>query len=115
MTDPETNIRVVDVKGRNVSIKPLTDAQLLLMSRDASLLQKDGVPNAAKLQAGGWILDAFESVIISDEDKAYCTLLMRMGELTLEDFIGFLSAFSEEPAKPVVRRGRPPRKSVTTK
>jgi predicted lysophospholipase L1 biosynthesis ABC-type transport system permease subunit len=111
MTDPEANIRVVDIKGRNVSIKPLTDAQLLLMNRDAQLLQKDSVPSAAKLQAGAWILDAFESVIISEDDKAYVTLLMRTGDLTLTDFVSFLSAFSDEPVKPVVRRGRP-RKST---
>jgi hypothetical protein len=112
MTDPEANIRLVDVKGRNVSIKRLTDAQLLLMSRDAALLQKEGIENAVKLQAGAWILDAFESVILSEDDKAYVTLLMRTGDLTLTDFIGFLSAFGEEPEKPVVRRGRPPRKSA---
>jgi hypothetical protein len=80
-----------------------------LMSRDAALLQNPGVANDVKLQAGGWILDAFESVIISEEDKAYVLLLMRMGELELTDFIQFLHAKDEEPQKPVVRRGRPPR------
>jgi len=110
MTDPGNETRLVDVKGRTIVVKQLKDAQLLLMSRDAQLLAKDDVEPAAKVQAGAWILDAFESAIVQAEDKAYVLGLVRKGELELKDFLAFLTAFGEtEVKKPVVRRGRPPR------
>lgn len=113
MTDPGNDTRLVDVKGRTVVVKQLKDAQLLLMSRDAQLLIKDDVTPAAKVEAGGWILDTFESAIVQAEDRAYVLKLVRQGELELKDFLGFLTAFQEPEVakKPVVRRGRPPRKS----
>lgn len=111
MTDPGNDTRLVDVKGRTIVVKQLKDAQLLLMRRDAARMMQDSVPNDEKVEAGGWILEAFESAIVQPDDHAYVLSLMRKGELELVDFLGFLSAFTEtEPKKATVRRGRPPRK-----
>jgi hypothetical protein len=114
MTNPEADIRLVDVKGRQVSIKQLKDAQLILMGRDAKVLGDEKADGARRLNAAGYIMDAFESAIVSQDDKDYVLGLTRQGELEIEDFVGFLSAFRapSEDKKPVVRRGRPPRKSA---
>lgn len=111
MTDTNTDTRIVDIKGRPVVVRQLTDAQLILMGRDASTLSREDVPGARKLEAAGFIMDMFESAIVQVTDRAYVMDLTRKGELEMQDFLGFLSAFKEaEPAvKPVVRRGRPPR------
>lgn len=111
MTDTGTDTRIVDVKGRAIVVRQLKDAQLLLMGRDAAILQKGDVAPQRKLEVAGYILDIFESAIVQPDDHAYIMDLTRRGELELRDFLGFLSAFhDDEPApepKPVVRRGRP--------
>jgi hypothetical protein len=111
MTDTATDTRLIEVKGRTIVVRQLKDAQLLLMSRDAAILGKEDVPGGEKLQAAGWILDTFESVIVQQEDKDYILGLIRKGDVELMDLLGFVSAFSEPEVapKPVVRRGRPPR------
>lgn len=113
MTDTATDTRVVDVKGRAIVVRQLKDAQLLLMSRDANLLTRADVSGGEKLKAAGWILETFESAIVQPDDKEYVLTLLRQGQVELADLIKFLSAFAETETapKPVVRRGRPPRKS----
>lgn len=109
MTDTGVQTRLVDVKGRTIVVKQLKDAQLLLLGRDAKRLDDDKVSATEKLTLAGGILDIFESTIVQAEDRDYVLQLTRQGELELQDFLTFLSAFAEEEKpKPVaVRRGRP--------
>lgn len=112
MTDPGKETRLVDVKGRSIVVKKLTDAQMIIMARDASVIDSDTATGEEKLQAAGFILDMFETAIVQADDRAYALQLARLGQLELTDFMGFLSAFQDDmepaaPAKPVVRRGRP--------
>lgn len=108
--DPGTETRIVDVKGRQVVVRSLKDAQLILMGRDATLLQKPNISGEKKLEASNYILETFESVIVQPEDVGYVHSLMRKGEIELSDLLSFMTAFHEEaPKKPAVRRGRPPR------
>lgn len=113
MTDTGTETRIVSVAGRAIVVRKLKDAQLVLMSRDATLLGKEGVLAGRKLEAAGRIMDMFESLIVQEADKDYVMEQVVQGKLELDDFKGFVSAFQEpesEEVKPVVRRGRPPRK-----
>ncbi len=107
----ETETRTVDVKGRFVTVKRLNEAQLIMVARDAELLQRDDVEPRRKLQTAGYIMDVLESAIVTDEDRDYVLRLARKGELDLVDLIGFLSSFTDTevvaPKKNVVRRGRP--------
>lgn len=115
MADKEIDTRLVDVKGRSIVVKQLKDTQLLLMGRDAEVLDNPDADGRRKLRAAGYILDMFETAIVQQFDREYVMGLARSGDLELADFLGFLSAFEEKPAeekKPVVRRGRPPRKSA---
>lgn len=101
--------RIIPMKDRNIVVKQLKDIQLLLMSRDAELLGRDNVEPRQKLRAAGFIMDTFESAIVTEADREYVLGLARSGEIELEDMLVVLSAFREEeaPVKPVVRRGRP--------
>lgn len=109
--DPGTDTRIVDVKGRAIVVRQLKDAQLMLLGRDAALLQKANILPSKKVEVAGYVMDAFESTIVQEDDKDYVFGLIRQGELEMTELIKFMSAFHEEeaPKKAAVRRGRPPR------
>jgi hypothetical protein len=116
-TSPDANgreTRPVPIKGRNIDVRELTDAQLLLMSRDVRLAQREGVDKKERVGAIGRMFDILESVVVSPDDKEYLLDLVVKGNLELADMTPVLTAFKdEEPEqqeKPKVRRGRPPAK-----
>lgn len=113
--DPGKETRLVSIKGKSIVIKKLTDAQLIIMGRDIARIEDDKLDPAAKLVAAGYIMDMFESAIVQGDDRDYVKGLARQGEIDLPDFLSFLSSFQATDeatpvAKPVVRRGRTPRK-----
>jgi hypothetical protein len=109
MADNEPETRPVHIKGRDIQVKKLRDAQMVMIARDADLLGREDVDTRRKLDAVNSVMTMFESVIVSDEDKKYVIDLTRQGELDIADFMTFLTVFADEapPKKPVVRRGRP--------
>jgi len=111
MTAP--SVPTVDVKGRDVAVQQLNDAQLLLLAREARLAQREGTDKQRRLEAVGRIFDLLESAVIQDEDREYLMDLTVKGKLTLGDLTGFITAFTEdeEEEKPKVRRGRPPKRA----
>lgn len=101
----------VDVKGREIAVRQLNDAQLLLLAREARLAQRDATEKQRRLEAVGRIFDLLESAVVSDGDREYLMDLTVAGNLTLGDLTGFITAFAEDDEvaeeKPKVRRGRP--------
>ena len=105
--DPGKDTRIVSVKGRNIVVRQLTDAQLMLMSREARLAAKEDTDPSRRLTGAGRILDILESTVVQEEDREYLLDLTVAGDLELKDLMGFITAFQdEEEAKPRVRRGR---------
>lgn len=105
--DPGKETRIVDVKGRNVVVRQLTDAQYLLLARESRLAMKESDDSLRRVTAIGRVFDILESVVIQGEDKEYLLDLTVAGDLELKDLMSFISAFSEEEEpKPKVRRGR---------
>lgn len=100
--------RPVDVRGREIQVRQLNDAQIALIFREARLLQKDSVESARKLTAVGRVFDILESVVVSEDDREYLLDLTVEGNLGLSDLIGFIRVFAPdaEESKPAVRRGR---------
>jgi hypothetical protein len=112
MTAP--SFPTVDVKGRDVAVQRLNDAQLLLLAREARLAQRDSTERQRRLEAIGRIFDLLESAVIEDADREYLMDLTVKGKLDLGDLTGFISTFTqedEEEEKPKVRRGRPPKRA----
>lgn len=104
--DPGKDTRIVDVRGRNVVVRQLTDAQLLLLGREARLSAKEDTDPTRRLAGVGRIFDILESAIIQEEDREYLMDLTVKGEIEFKDFMGFISVFGEPEPKPRVRRGR---------
>src|SRR4029453_6767375 len=107
--DPGRETQIVPVHGRNVVIRQLIDAQLMLLNRGARLLQRDDVDKANKLATVDCMFTILKSVIVQPDDKEFLEDLMAEGKLGLRDLMGFISAFDEDQTeeKPKVRRGRP--------
>jgi hypothetical protein len=106
--DPGKQTQIIDVKGRNVVIRELNDAQLVLMAREARLATKDDIDIHRRMAAVGRIFDILESCVVQEEDRDYLMDLTVKGSLELKDMMDFIAAFApEEVAKPRVRRGRP--------
>lgn len=105
--DPGRDTRLVDVKGRNIVVRQLNDAQLLLLAREARLAQREDTEDQRRLTAVGRIFDLLESAVVQEEDRDYLMDLTVAGNLTLGDLTGFVTVFAEDDdAKPKVRRGR---------
>lgn len=108
--DPGRETRLVDVKGRQVVIRMLMDAQLALMARESRVLQREDAPNARKVAGAARMFDMLESMVVQEEDREYVADLIATGELELKDLTSFITSFKPEDEKPKVRRGRPPTK-----
>jgi hypothetical protein len=110
--DPGRETKLVDVKGRLVTVRKLTDAQMMLILREAKVLQSDEAGRDRKFTAVSRVFDILESAIVQQEDRDYITDLNVAGEVEVNDLMTFITAFGEEKTeeKPKVRRGRPPLK-----
>lgn len=113
-----TNPRDIDVRGRSISLLPLTDGQLLIMTRDADRMADTSLTKEQRIRTVGLMFDMFESRIPALDDREYVLDLMRAGSLELKDILEYLRLArgdeeeNEVPApKKTVRRGRPPRKA----
>lgn len=104
--DPGKETRLVDIGGRNIVVRELVDAQLMLLGREARLAMNQATDNERRLVAVSRIFDMLESVIVQDEDREYILDLTVKGKMTLGAMLGFISAFQDEEEKPRVRRGR---------
>lgn len=104
--DPGKETRLVEVRGRNIVVRELTDAQLLLLGREARLAMNTATDNTRRMTCVARIFDILESAIVQEEDREHVLDLTIAGDLKLADLLGFISAFQDEEAKPRVRRGR---------
>jgi hypothetical protein len=105
--DPGRETRLVDLKGREIVVRELKDAQQLLIQREAQILQREDVGKERKVVAVGRIYDILESAVVQPGDLDYVTKLNVAGDLEMKDLMAFVTVFGQEE-KPKVRRGRPP-------
>ncbi len=107
--DPGRETRLVPVQGRNIVVRQLVDAQMMLLNRGARLLQRDDLDRDAKMATVDRMFTILESVVVQPEDREFLEDLMAEGKLNLRHLMDFVSVFNEdEPEeKPKVRRGRP--------
>jgi hypothetical protein len=112
--DPGRETQIVDVRGRNILIKKLNDTQIMLLAREAKVLQRDDISADRKMDGIDRMLFILESVVADGSDREYMQDLMMKGELDLRELISFVTAFEavDGEGKPVarVRRGRTPAK-----
>jgi hypothetical protein len=105
--DPGRETRLVEVKGRQIVIRQLTEMQMLLLAREARKVSNPNGDGTTRMNSAARIMDILESAVVQPEDVEYLIDLNLQGDLTIGDMMGFVTAFTEE-AKPVkVARGRP--------
>ena len=113
--DPGRQTRIVDIKGRQVVVRELLDAQLGLLVREAHAMKRMGedIDPARAQRSMDLIMRTIGSAIVQQEDREWLDDLIVDGELALKDLTTVLKAFKEdpEPVKPVVRRGRPAKRT----
>ena len=109
--DPGRETQIVDIKGRQVVIRMLSDAQIALLSREAKILQGNAEGDR-KFTGVTRMFNILESMVVQEEDKDYLNNLIISGDIELKDLTDFIAAFKPEDEKPKVRRGRPPRARV---
>lgn len=111
--DPGRETQIVDVRGRNIVIKKLIDTQVMLLAREARILQRDDVSAERRMDGIDRMFFILESVVADGADREYMQELMMKGELDLRELVSFVTVFENQDAdgKPVrVRRGRAPAK-----
>lgn len=114
MTTPDDTgreTRIVDVRGRNIVVRKIIDTQMMLLAREAKVLQRDDVSSDRQLTAVDRMFRILESAIVQPSDKEFLEDLMLDGELDLRELTSFVTIFSgedDESPKPKVRRGRAP-------
>lgn len=107
--DPGRETRIVPIKGRQVVVRALKETQMLLLARDAQMVQRDNVDGARKLAAIARMMEVLESAIVQSEDREFITDLQVSGELEIKDLFSVLTVFAPDGDAPKVgvRRGRP--------
>jgi hypothetical protein len=107
----ERKTRSVEVNGRSIVIRELVDTQVMLLAREAKILQRDDVSADRKIDGIDKMFSILESVVVEPEDRFYLEGLMVLGELDLRELVSFVTSFETGDEKPVrVRRGRAPAK-----
>lgn len=109
LDDSGRETQVVSVRDRSIVIRKLVDTQMLLLAREAKVLQRDDIGTDRKMNGIDRMFRILESAIVQESDREFLEELMTTGELDLRELISFVTAFGDDDAeKPKVRRGRTP-------
>jgi hypothetical protein len=108
--DPGRKTRIVKVRDRNIVIRQLVDAQMMLMAREARVLQRDDMSTDRKIDGVDRMFRILQSAVVQPEDREFLDELIIIGDLDIKELMSFITVFNEldEDDKPRVRRGRPP-------
>lgn len=104
--DPGVETRIVDIKGRQVVVRELTDMQMMLMLREMKVAQDRDTDNMRRLNGIATCYDILESAIIQEEDRQFLVKLVKNREIELKDMMEVFSAFQDQEKPTAVRRGR---------
>lgn len=109
MTNPDDTGRetqVVSVRDRNVVVRRLVDTQMMLLAREAKVLQRDDVGMDRKLSGIDRMFRILESAVVDSSDREYLEELMINGDLDLRELMSFVTMFEGTEPKAKVRRAR---------
>jgi hypothetical protein len=100
----------VSIHGRDVAIDKLVDTQVMLLAREARILQRDDISGDRKMEGLDRMFRILESVVQEDSDRLFLEGLMETGKLDLRELMSFVTGPGDPDNTPKVRRGRPPTK-----
>lgn len=106
MEDPGRETRIIEVKGRQIVVRQLTDAQYLLMAREAKRASRNDLDGVVRLTSAARIMDIMETAVVQEEDREYLMDLTVAGDLEISDLMPVITVFGSDKPKARVRRGR---------
>ena len=108
---PEIETRTVNIQGRDIVIKRISDTQLIQLNHEAAVMQRDNLDPVRLRKGMDRVFRALTSTVVGEEDADFLQDLMADGDLDLRELIEFITSFHKDQAPangPVkVRRGRP--------
>lgn len=103
--DPGKETQIVDILGRSIVVRQLTDGQMMVLSRYADLAASERTEVRAKVTAVGKMLTVLEQAVVQDEDRDFLEEQMVLGNLDLGEMTKVVTAFQEKPVNRAARRG----------
>jgi hypothetical protein len=99
------------VRDRSIVVRQLIDTQMILLAREAKILQRDDVSIERKMDGLDRMFRILETAVAQPSDREFLEELMIEGSLQLPELLSFVTSFNQPadgPVKPKVRRGRAP-------
>lgn len=110
---PERPERTLDIAGREVWIRSLSDSQIAQMNHETMILESDRYDVERKRKALDRVYRALYSMFVHQEDRDLVAELMADGEVDIRVLMKEAIAGMKQDAEakaPQVRRGRTPRR-----
>lgn len=104
MTDPGKKTEIIEVLGRSIVVRELTEGQMMVLSRYADQASSDRTDPRTKVGAVSKMLSVLEQAVVQEEDREFLEEQMILGNLDLGAMTRVVSVFQE--AKPTNRAGR---------
>src|SRR5678810_420581 len=93
------------IAGREISVKKLNEAQVMLIMREGQVLRSDKTDTERRMKGIATILNIVESAIEDVEDLEYVLHQTEIGKVEFQDLLKLVVPESDETAAPrTVRR-----------
>lgn len=119
MPVPERQTTVVQLGGRDITLRQFNETQFLQLQHEALFLQRSddmNVPFDRVSKSISRIFRALRAAVPNEDEREFLDDLMAEGELELRELLRAVLVFNRETLiaeKPTtVRRGRPPRRTA---
>ena len=96
------------ISGREISVKPLNEAQVMLIMREGQLLKSDKVEVDRRMKGVSTILNIVEASIEDPEDREWVIDQVAMGIVEFPELLRLVApqVETDTPPKPVRRATR---------
>lgn len=97
--DDELFIGTTTVAGREMQVKAITDAQFMVLTHEATLLQNPNVDKPRKIKAVDRVYRVFTSIIVNEEDIEFVQDSLAEGNLGMGELANSLLEVRVQQAK----------------
>ena len=92
------------VAGRDISVKPLNETQVMLIMREGTILRSPKMDTERRMKGVATILDIIESSVEDADDLEFLMKQVSIGKVEFEQLLKLVVPQSEAPATAPVRR-----------
>lgn len=113
LPDEELITKDLPIGDRMITVRALSNGQMMQLQHEANLLQKDSLPGDRKMKGVDRIYRILKSAIVEPDEREYVEDQMADGELDLRTLVRLIvSVYQEDRPKrgSQVRRSRSPRR-----